>query len=238
MILYPAIDLKGGKCVRLSMGDFNKEKIYSEDPAGIAASFAEAGAEYIHVVDLDAALLGHGVNEEIIREIVRVSGLPVQAGGGIRTLADAERKLNMGVSRVIIGTKAVENPDFVYEAVKEFGSKRIAVGIDAKNGKVAINGWERISSVLALDLALRMRDCGVNTLIYTDISRDGMLNGPNIPATANLVKETGMEIIASGGMSRLEDLIALKKEGVPGAIIGKALYENKIDLKEALETVR
>ncbi|MBO7402771.1 MAG: 1-(5-phosphoribosyl)-5-[(5-phosphoribosylamino)methylideneamino]imidazole-4-carboxamide isomerase [Lachnospiraceae bacterium] len=238
MILYPAIDLKGGKCVRLSKGDFNKEKVYSEDPAAIAISFAEAGAEYIHVVDLDAALLGHGVNEAFVREIVKASGLPVQTGGGIRTLAAIERKLGMGVSRVIIGTKAVENPDFVYSAVKEFGTKRIVVGIDAKEGRVAVNGWEKVSALQAVDLALRMRDCGVNTIVYTDINRDGMLTGPNVEATAKLGRSTGMDIIASGGMSSIDDLLALKEAGVPGAIIGKAIYENKIDLKEALEKTR
>ena len=238
MILYPAIDLKGGKCVRLSMGDFNKEKIYSDDPASVAASFAEAGAEYIHVVDLDAALLGHGVNETIIRGIVAAAGVPVQTGGGIRELLDIERKLDMGIKRVIIGTKAVEEPGFVLEAVREFGAEHIAVGIDAKDGLVAVRGWEKISEAGSTELALKMRDLGVKTIIYTDISRDGMLSGPNVSATAKLAKDTGMEIIASGGISGIEDLTALKNEGVPGAIIGKALYENKINLKEALERTR
>jgi phosphoribosylformimino-5-aminoimidazole carboxamide ribotide isomerase len=238
MILYPAIDIKDGRCVRLSMGDFNREKVYSENPADIAVSFVKAGAEYIHVVDLDAALLGHGVNEAVIRGIVAAAGIPVQTGGGIRSIADIETKLNMGIERVIIGTKAVEEPGFVQDAIKKFGAGHIAVGIDAKDGFVAVRGWAEVSEVRSLDLALRMRDLGVRTIIYTDISRDGMLSGPNVTATAELARDTGMEIVASGGISCIEDLEALKNEGVPGAIIGKALYENKINLKEALERTR
>lgn len=238
MRLYPAIDLKGGQCVRLKMGDFNKVNVYSEHPFEIARDFESMGAEYLHVVDLDAALSGHGVNEQAIRQIIGVVNIPVQTGGGIRTKADIEKKLDMGLSRVIIGTKALEEPEFVEAAAKEFGADRIVVGIDAKDGMVAVRGWETVSTVSAIELALKMKQIGVTTIIYTDISRDGMLTGPNIEYTEKMVKETGMDIVASGGMSRMEDLLALQKINVEGAIIGKALYENKIDLKEALEKTK
>ncbi len=238
MRLYPAIDLKGGQCVRLKMGDFNKVNVYSEHPFEIARDFESMGAEYLHVVDLDAALSGHGVNEQAIRQIIGVVNIPVQTGGGIRTKADIEKKLDMGLSRVIIGTKALEEPEFVEAAVEEFGADRIVVGIDAKDGMVAVRGWETVSTVSAIELALKMKQIGVTTIIYTDISRDGMLTGPNIEYTEKMVKETGMDIVASGGMSRMEDLLALQKINVEGAIIGKALYENKIDLKEALEKTK
>lgn len=237
MRLYPAIDLKNGQCVRLKKGDFKEVIVYSKYPEQIAKSFEEQGAEYIHVVDLDAALAGHQVNEAVIREIIKTVNIPVQTGGGIRTPFDVEAKLNMGLDRVIIGTKAVENPEFVKEMVKQFGAEKIVVGIDAKNGHVAVAGWEKVSDCLAVDLALQMKELGVKTIVYTDINRDGMLQGPNVEATAELVKASGLDIIASGGMSALADLEALKPIGVEGAIIGKAIYEKRINLREALEKV-
>lgn len=238
MRLYPAIDIKNGQCVRLRRGDFNEVNIYSNNPAEIAKSFEEQGAEFIHVVDLDAALAGHSINEAAIRGIIEAVSIPVQTGGGIRTPKDVETKLNMGLSRVIIGTKAVENPAFVKEMVENFGAEKIVVGIDAKNGLVAVSGWETVSEVNAVDLALQMKDAGVKTIVYTDISRDGMLSGPNFEYTAKMVKNTGLDIIASGGVSSIRDLEELAKIDVEGAIIGKAIYEKRIDLKEALRRTR
>ncbi len=238
MRLYPAIDIKNGQCVRLRRGDFNEVVVYSEHPEEIAKSFEEQGAEYIHVVDLDAALAGHTVNEAVIRKIVKSVNIPVQTGGGIRTREDVAAKLDMGLARVIIGTKAVENPEFVKQMVEEFGADRIVVGIDAKNGHVAVAGWEQVSDCLAVDLALEMKKLGVKNIVYTDIMRDGMLQGPNIETTAEMVEKTGLNIIASGGMSELKDLEALNEIHVEGAIIGKAIYEKRIDLKEALLKTR
>lgn len=238
MRLYPAIDIKNGQCVRLTRGDFNAVEIYSTNPAEIAKSFEEQGAEFIHVVDLDAALAGHTVNEAVIRKIVESVSIPVQTGGGIRTPQDVEAKLNMGLARVIIGTKAVENPDFVREMVEKYGPDKIVVGIDAKNGNVAVSGWEKVSEVNAVELALSMKKIGVKTIVYTDINRDGMLSGPNFEYTEKMVRETGLDIIASGGVSTVEDLEKLVKTDVEGAIIGKAIYEKKINLKEALERVK
>lgn len=237
MRLYPAIDIKNGQCVRLKRGDFNEVNVYSNNPAEIAKSFEEQGAQFIHVVDLDAALAGHTVNEAVIRSIVETVSIPVQTGGGIRTPKDVETKLNMGLSRVIIGTKAVENPGFVKEMIENFGADKIVVGIDAKNGLVAVSGWETVSEVKAVDLAIRMKDAGVKTIVYTDISRDGMLSGPNFEYTEKMVRETGLDIIASGGVSNLRDLEELQKIDVEGAIIGKAIYENRINLSEALRRI-
>ncbi len=189
---------------------------------------------FIHIVDLDGALVGHSVNEEVIREIVQEIKIPVQVGGGIRTIKDIESKLSLGVERVIIGTKAVKDPGFVKEAVGIFGAERIVIGIDAKDGMVAIEGWEKVSDYQAVVLAQEMKQYGIRTIIYTDISKDGMLQGPNIAHTYELVEETGLNIIASGGISSLKDLEKLEEIHVYGAIMGKALYENKIDLKKAI----
>ncbi len=234
MQLYPAIDMKNGQCVRLKQGEFKEVTVYSDSPEKVAAYWEACGATYLHLVDLDGALAGHSVNEETIRRIVGAVSMPVEIGGGIRSEKAVESMLDLGVSRVIIGTKAVENPEFIRDLVKKFGTDQIVVGVDAKNGMVAVEGWEKVSGVSASDLCSQMKEYGVSHIVYTDISRDGMLTGPNVEATKKLTDDTGMDIIASGGMSSMEDLRRLYEAGVKGAIIGKALYENRIDLKEAV----
>lgn len=234
MRLYPAIDVKDGQCVRLKKGLFNEVTVYSERPYEIAKGFEEAGAQFIHTVDLDGALKGHGVNAETIKKICSSVNVPVQMGGGIRTLENIQEVLDLGVYRVIIGTKAVENPDFIKAAIDRFGAEHIVVGVDAKDGLVAIEGWEKVSDKTALSLALAMKDIGVQTIVYTDISKDGMLAGPNVEQTKILSDKTGIDIIASGGMSCMDDLTHINDAGIHGAIIGKAIYEKRIDLKEAV----
>ena len=234
MRLYPAIDMKDGRCVRLRKGDFDEVTEYFEHPWQAAAAFEKAGASYIHNVDLDGARKGHSYNAEAVRKIVHTVHIPVELGGGIRTLQDIEEVLDLGVARVIIGTKAVEDPGFVRRAIETFGADRIVVGIDAKNGWVATDAWERTSDVTSLDLALQMKDLGVRTIVYTDISRDGMLSGPNIEATKVLTEKTGLDVIASGGVSCMEDLEILEAAGISGVFIGKAIYEKNIHLAEAV----
>lgn len=235
MKLYPAIDIKNGQCVRLQQGVFEATTVYSSEPFQIAKQFEEVGAKFLHIVDLDGALQGMGANDEALAEIIKNVTIPVEIGGGIRTMKDIEHRLNMGVARVILGTKAVESPEFVKEAIAKFGADKIVIGIDAKDGMVAIKGWETISNVDAVTLALSMKDLGVKTIIYTDISKDGMLCGPNLVQTARMVEATGLDIVASGGVSSMEDLEQLEKIGVEGAILGKAIYEKRVDLKVAAE---
>lgn len=235
MRLYPAIDIKDGKCVRLKKGLFNEVTVYSDEPWEIAKSFEADGAKFIHTVDLDGALKGHSVNADVIKKIVASVSIPVQLGGGIRTLENIQVVLDLGVYRVIIGTKAVQNPDFIKEAIERFGTEHIVVGVDAKDGLVAIEGWEQVSDKTALNMALAMKDMGVQTIVYTDISKDGMLSGPNVEQTKLLSDKTGIDIIASGGMSCMQDLENIYKAGIHGAIMGKSLYEKKIILKEAVE---
>jgi phosphoribosylformimino-5-aminoimidazole carboxamide ribotide isomerase len=234
MQLYPAIDIRNGQCVRLRQGQFHDQEIYSNSPVKIAKQWESQGATFIHLVDLDGALHGHGVNEDVIKDIANTVSIPVQVGGGIRTIKDIENKINLGVNRVIIGTKAVENPAFIKEAINMFGADRIVIGIDAKNGMVAIEGWEKVSNYNAVTLALNMKELGVKTIVYTDISKDGMLQGPNVECTKEMVDATGLDIIASGGVSSLKDLESVNQVRVHGAIIGKALYENRINLEEAI----
>lgn len=235
MQLYPAIDIKNGQCVRLRQGQFQDSQIYSKNPIEIARLFVSQGASFIHMVDLDGALVGFSVNDTVFKEIAGEINIPIQVGGGIRTIKDIENKIELGINRVIIGTKAVENPAFVKEAVKEFGSDRIVIGIDAKDGMVAIQGWEKVSTVSAIDLAMQVKDIGVKTIVYTDISKDGMLLGPNVEQTKELSDVTGLDVIASGGVSSMKDLELIVGSGVHGAIIGKALYEKKVDLAKAIE---
>ncbi len=235
MKLFPAIDIKNGQCVRLRQGQFNNVEVYSQMPVRVAKSFQEAGAAFIHIVDLDGALAGHSVNEDVIRAIVDNISIPVEVGGGIRSVQDIENKLNMGVGRVILGTKAAENPYFIKEAVLRFGQDKIVVGIDAKNGMVATDGWEKVSNYNAVQLALEMKEMGVKTIIYTDIARDGMLLGPNLVHTREMVEKTQMDIIASGGVSSMKDLDDLNAIPVYGVVVGKALYENRIHLGEAVQ---
>ena len=203
MQLYPAIDIRNGQCVRLRQGQFHNQEVYSSSPVKVAKQWETQGASFIHLVDLDGALHGHGVNEEVIKDIASSVSIPVQVGGGIRTIKDIENKLNIGVNRVIIGTKAVENPAFIKEAISNFGAERIVIGIDAKNGMVATEGWEKVSNYNAITLALNMKELGVKTIVYTDISKDGMLQGPNVECTKEMVDMTGLDIIASGGVSSL-----------------------------------
>lgn len=235
MQLYPAIDIKDKKCVRLKQGLFDQVQVYSENPVEVALAWEAAGASFIHLVDLDGALLGRGVNRDVICEIVRSVHVPVQLGGGIRSLEDMEEVLNMGVFRGIVGTKAVTDPKLLKKMVDSFGHSHVVCGIDAKNGLVATQGWVDVSNISAIELALQMKVYGVRTVVYTDISKDGMLTGPNVSATKTLSEATGLDIIASGGMSCMDDLQAISDAKIHGAIIGKALYEKRIDLKEAVE---
>ena len=234
MQLYPAIDMKNGQCVRLRQGAFKDITIYSDAPEKVAAHWQEKGASFLHLVDLDGALAGYSVNEEVIRRIADTVSIPIEIGGGIRSKEAVERMLDLGVRRVIIGTKAAEHPEFLRDMVRTFGEEAIVAGVDAKDGMVAVEGWEKVSSLTASDLCLTMKEYGVRHIVYTDISRDGMLSGPNVEATKTLTKETGLDVIASGGVSSMEDLQALYEAGIKGAIIGKALYENRIDLAEAV----
>ena len=224
MQLYPAIDMKNGQCVRLRQGAFKDITIYSDAPEKVAAHWQEKGASFLHLVDLDGALAGYSVNEEVIRRIADTVSIPIEIGGGIRSKEAVERMLDLGVRRVIIGTKAAEHPEFLRDMVRTFGEEAI----------VAVEGWEKVSSLTASDLCLTMKEYGVRHIVYTDISRDGMLSGPNVEATRKLTEETGLDIIASGGVSCMEDLKCLHEAGIRGAIIGKALYENRIDLAEAV----
>ena len=234
MQLYPAIDMKGGKCVRLTQGLFDNVKIYSDTPADMAKLWVSQGATYLHIVDLDGALAGRSVNEPAIRAIVAAADVPIQLGGGIRSAEAVRYMLDLGISRCIIGTKAVQQPEFIRELVEWFGADRIVVGVDARDGMVAVEGWEKVSSMTAIDLCLKMKEYGVQHIVYTDISRDGTLSGPNVEATKLLTDRTGLDVIASGGMSCMEDLQRLKDNGIRGAIIGKALYEKRIDLPQAV----
>ena len=238
MRIYPAIDIRGGKCVRLRQGIFADMTIYNDDPVKVALGFKEAGAQYIHVVDLDGALEGYSVNAEVISKIANETGLPVQTGGGIRTLENIETKLNAGVQRVIIGTKAVKEPMFMKAALEKFGADRIVAGLDGKFGRAAVSGWEKESDFDIIDLALKFKEYGLKTVVYTDISRDGMMTGPDYDYTARLVNETGLDIIASGGVGSEEDIDKIAEKGVEGVITGKAIYEGKIDLKKVLAKYR
>lgn len=238
--IYPAIDIRGGKCVRLVQGDYNQETVYHDSPLAAARVWAEQGADWIHLVDLDGAKAGHPVNHEVIGEIARETGVPVQTGGGLRTLADVEQLLALGVSRVILGTAAIEDRPFVTRVLNEYGSK-IAIGLDARDGYVATRGWLTTSEVLAEDLARELAAEGASTFIFTDISRDGMMGGPNVEAIVKLALASGRPVIASGGVSRYEDLDSLSRreaEGVAGAIVGKALYTGSIKLAQALTQLK
>ena len=236
MIIYPAIDIRGGRCVRLTEGRFDAETVFADDPAEMALKWAGMGAEFLHLVDLDGALAGEGKNVPVIERILQSVNIPVQLGGGIRNLETIEKLLALGVTRLILGSAAVNNPQLVEEACKKYPG-HIAVGIDAKNGEVAIEGWGKGSGVVATELAKQMAAYGVETIIYTDISRDGMLSGVNVEATAALARVCGVPIIASGGVASLEDIRrvkAVESDGVQGCIIGKAIYTGAVDLKAAL----
>lgn len=237
MRLYPAIDIIGGQCVRLSQGDYQKKTTYAENPLEVAKKWESLGGEFLHLVDLDGAKTGDMPNFDLIAAIARELSIPVEIGGGIRNMDAVVRYLESGVRRVILGTAAIRNPEFVVEAVARYG-ERIVVGIDAKDGMVAVSGWEEVSSVSALELARQMEDVGVKTIIYTDIATDGMLQGPNVAAMKEMVDAVSMDIVASGGVSSLEDLTALSKTGVEGAIVGKALYTGHMELPDAVALCR
>ncbi|MCP4209599.1 MAG: 1-(5-phosphoribosyl)-5-[(5-phosphoribosylamino)methylideneamino]imidazole-4-carboxamide isomerase [Shimia sp.] len=239
MILYPAIDLKDGNAVRLLHGDMDKETVFNENPAAQALEFVEAGCEWLHLVDLNGAFAGIPINATPVEEILKQTKVPAQLGGGIRDMATIERWISKGLSRVILGTVAVENPDLVREAAKEFPGK-VAVGIDARNGKVATKGWAEETDVDVIDLAKSFENDGVCAIIYTDILRDGAMKGPNVEATAALAKAVSIPVIASGGVSSVDDLKALKNCGAElnGAISGRALYDGAIDLGDALKVLK
>lgn len=237
MVIYPAIDIKGGKCVRLLQGKFDDVTVYSDNPADMALKFVQSGAEYLHVVDLDGAKTGEPQNISVIGSIAARAGIPVQVGGGIRTIETMELILGKGIKRVILGTSAVNDQDLVREAVLRFGGN-LAVAVDARDGMVAVEGWARTSSFTSVGFAKKMEEIGVKVIIYTDISRDGMLKGPNLKAMEEMVKAVGIKVIASGGVSSVRDVKNLKEAGVAGAIIGKALYTGDIDLKEAIAAAK
>lgn len=234
MQIYPAIDIIDGKAVRLSQGKFDDVTVFNENPVEAAGNWVNSGATYIHLVDLDGARYGKSFVIDIIKNIKKAYGIPVQTGGGVRTMEDIDIRINAGADRIIIGTAAVKNPELVKSAVEKYGDK-IAVGVDAKNGMVAISGWEEVSDISAVDLCLKMKAYGVKTVIYTDISKDGMMSGPNIESTKELIDKTGLDVIASGGVSHIKDIENVSKINAAGVIIGKALYNGALDLKEVIE---
>ena len=234
MEIIPAIDLRDGRCVRLFQGDFDQETVFSDDPLATALSWQEQGGHRLHLVDLDGAVQGKPVHLEIISAIVRALDIPVQVGGGVRDLAAAEAWLDAGVDRVVIGTAAVRDPDMVQEVCRKHGSQRVVVSVDAKDGLVALQGWTEASTVTVLELAQRMSQIGVVRLLYTDISRDGALTGPDYENNELLVRETGLAVLASGGVASIEHITGLLPAGVEGVIVGRALYTGAVSLPEAL----
>lgn len=242
LIIFPAIDIRNGKCVRLVKGDFKQETIFSERPEFMAKQWEEQGGQYLHLVDLDGALKGKSQNLDVVEMILKTVNIPVELGGGIRTMDNIKQVLDMGVSRVILGSVAVKDPQLVKEACKKYGSERIVVGIDAKDGVVAVDGWGVSGEVKAKELAKQMVDlAGVKHIIYTDISRDGTLSGVNVQATAELSQYSGAKVVASGGVSSIEDIKMLKnyeQYGIEGVIVGKAIYTNNLSLIEAIQVTK
>jgi phosphoribosylformimino-5-aminoimidazole carboxamide ribotide isomerase len=234
MEVIPAIDLRAGRCVRLHQGDFERETVFSDDPVAMALQWQAQGGTRLHVVDLDGAASGEPTHLGVISAIVSALEIPVQVGGGIRSVATATAWLEAGVERVVIGTAAVRDPDMVAEVCRDHGSERVVVSVDARDGMVALQGWTEASQVSVLDLAHRMADLGIVRLLYTDIARDGMLTGPDLATNAKLVEETGMAILASGGVSSVEDVRQLVATGVEGVIVGRALYTGAVILPEAV----
>ncbi len=240
IIVFPAIDLKGGQVVRLAEGDMARATVYGDDPADQARRFAEAGAEWLHVVDLDGAFAGKAVNAEAVEAILKAFPGKVELGGGIRDRAGIDRWLGLGVERVIIGTAALQNPDLVKEAARELPG-RIVVGVDARDGFVATHGWAEVSTVSITDLADRFADAGVASLLFTDVGRDGLLKGCNVEATVALARHASIPVIASGGVASIADIHALvphAKDGIEGVITGRALYDGRLDLAEAIKVAR
>ena len=240
MILFPAIDLKDGACVRLKLGLMEEATVFNTDPGAQARAFADAGAEWIHVVDLNGAFAGKPVNAAAVTDILEAVSVPVQLGGGIRDMATIKAWLERGVSRVILGTVALKDPDLVKEACRRYPG-RIAVGIDAKGGYVAVEGWAETSNITVLELAMKFEDVGVAAIIYTDIDRDGVLAGPNVEATAALARAIRTPVIASGGVSSMDDLrnlLAVADSGIAGVISGRAIYDGRIDVAQALALLK
>ncbi len=233
MQIFPATDILGGKVVRLTKGDYNQVKIYADSPAEMALEFMKDGATNLHMVDLDGAKDGLPVNFDAIREAAKIDGLFIEVGGGIRNMQRIEDYLSLGVKRVILGTAAVRNYPFVEEAVKEFGSA-VAVGVDAKEGLVAVSGWQETTNVNSVEFCKKLRDTGVSTVIYTDISKDGMLSGTNLEIYRELSEIKGLDIVASGGITFAHEIETLREMNIYGAIVGKAVYEGKLSLKDAL----
>ncbi|WP_303690580.1 1-(5-phosphoribosyl)-5-[(5-phosphoribosylamino)methylideneamino]imidazole-4-carboxamide isomerase [Megamonas hypermegale] len=241
MIIFPAIDIRGGKCVRLIKGDFNQETVFSDRPEIMAKKWQDEGGKYLHLVDLDGALAGKSQNLATVEMILKTVDIPVELGGGIRTMENIETVLDMGVSRVILGSVAVKNPQLVKDACKKYGSERIVVGIDAKDGIVAVDGWGVSGNVEAKELAKKMALGGVKHIIYTDISRDGTLSGVNAQATAEIARYSDVKVVASGGVSSIEDIKLLKQyeaDGIEGVIVGKSIYTGSLSLPEALKIAK
>ena len=234
MEVIPSIDIKDGRCVRLYQGDYRKETVYSDDPMSVAATWQEQGGSRLHLVDLDGAAAGRMVNLDLIAKIIERLSIPVQVGGGIRSLGTAVELLSVGADRVVIGTAAVEDPSLVKALCQEHGSGSVVVAVDARNGQVAIKGWTEQSSVSAFDLARQMSELGVLRLLYTDISRDGTMTEPNFAANEALIRETGMAVLASGGVTVLEHIRRMASTGAEGVIVGRALYEEAFTLPEAI----
>lgn len=248
MIILPAIDLRGGQCVRLLQGEPDQETIYCADPVSLAQRWQEIGAQWLHVVNLDGAFAGAldadhqggkalPVNLQRFRDIVHTTSIPVEFGGGLRTMEDVRTILDLGAARIILGTIAVQQPGLVSDAIARFGAERVVVGLDARDGIIATHGWQQASHVTAIDLGREMQQRGVRCVIYTDISRDGMLSGVNVSATATLAMQTGLQVIASGGVASIDDIHALRQveaTGVTGVVIGKALYTGAIQLEQAI----
>lgn len=233
MQIYPAIDIIDGRAVRLSQGKFDDVTVFNDSPADVAKEWVNAGTTYIHIVDLDGARYGKTFVIDIIKDIKSKYDIKIETGGGVRTMKDIDDRINAGASRVIIGTAAVKNPELVKEAVKKYGDM-IAIGVDAKNGMVAVSGWEEVSDITAVDLCLKMKSYGINTIIYTDISKDGMMSGPNIESTKELIEKTGMDIIASGGVTDMADIENVDNINAAGVIIGKALYNGALNLEDVI----
>ena len=237
MEVIPSIDLKSGRCVRLYQGDYDRETVYSEDPLAVAQSWQDQGAPRLHLVDLDGAATGTPVNLDTISNIIDRLTIPVQVGGGIRNLQTAERLLDGGVDRVVIGTAAVEDPLLVQQLCQKYGSHRVVVAVDARDGQVAIKGWTEKTTVTSLDLANQMSQLGVTRILYTDVHRNGTLTEPNFAANAMLVKETGLAVLASGGIASVEHIRRLVQTGVEGVVVGSALYTGAVSLPDALAAV-
>ncbi len=236
MKLYPAIDIKDGKCVRLLQGRADDATVYGDDPVQMAKKWERAGVKRLHIVDLDGAFSGKGANLKVIARIREaVPDIMLQLGGGIRSLADIKHRLDLGIDRIILGTIAVREPETTAEAVRRFGGGKIVAGIDARDGMAAVSGWVEATDVSAVELGKRLYAAGIRVCVYTDIARDGMLSGPNLKRTREMIEETGLEIIASGGVSSIDDLKACAQIGCAGAIVGKAMYDGRIDISEAIK---